>query len=708
MPGMKQRVKERLMLFQLRHSRFFDEKWYRKQAGLPAGTDAAAHYYRGGWRTHDPSPAFRQEAYLEANADVRRADVCPLAHWLFYGRRQHYPMYPGYAENRYHAYRLPRALLRAACGALHCRQRKRNRNVRLLVIAHIWYAEAADEILEYLKNLRGYSWDLAVTVPMGADAETVKAKVLRLKADAKVRTCPNRGLDALPFLDVLKETDTGRYDLIVKVHSKRCDPRGGRLAEGTYLRGRDWFLCLFRAVLGAGRVHGNVDRLAREDGTDLIAAANLIRRDTPRKERLANRYLAPMGVSLENGYTWVAGGMMMMKAACAERLKQVSAGPEDFDPPVPGAFGAAGALERYITGTIPPERKHGNSVCRLRLLADRIRFGGDLYPADGTGAAREDGAQAPLTAAFAVTEAGDNAVAGDYFTAMELAQALEARGWRTKFLPRKALGDRWYRVGADTDVLVSMLEEYDPQHIHDDKPGLVTVGWARNWFDRWVRSPGVRGYDVLLATGETACREMEGALGREVGLFPIATNAGRFRNDPPAEGAREYACDICFTGNRFGPREIETELFPEALPYSVRVYGEGWEKVKGFAACSRGHLPYASVPEVYRGAKIALDDATASTKEAGSVNSRVYDALAAGCLVLTNNAAGAAETFEGRLPVFRNREELEALLKHYLGDDKARAEKVGELRQFVLEKHTYDIRAEKLEEAVRAWRAEGT
>ena len=72
MPGMKQRVKERLMLFQLRHSRFFDEKWYREQAGLPAGTDAAAHYYRGGWRAHDPSPAFRQEAYLEARTVTTR------------------------------------------------------------------------------------------------------------------------------------------------------------------------------------------------------------------------------------------------------------------------------------------------------------------------------------------------------------------------------------------------------------------------------------------------------------------------------------------------------------------------------------------------------------------------------------------------------------------------------------------------------------
>ena len=30
MPGMKQQAKEKLTLFLLRHSRFFDEKWYRE------------------------------------------------------------------------------------------------------------------------------------------------------------------------------------------------------------------------------------------------------------------------------------------------------------------------------------------------------------------------------------------------------------------------------------------------------------------------------------------------------------------------------------------------------------------------------------------------------------------------------------------------------------------------------------------------------
>ena len=159
---------------------------------------------------------------------------------------------------------------------------------------------------------------------------------------------------------------------------------------------------------------------------------------------------------------------------------------------------------------------------------------------------------------------------------------------------------------------------------------------------------------------------------------------------------------MCFAGNRFDRREIEDELIPAELPYDIRIYGNGWDCVETLAPYCRGHLPYSLIPKAYHGAKIALDDATASTKETGSVNSRVFDALAAGCLVLTNNETGAKETFDGKLPVFRNREELEALLKQYLENGNTRLEKVKELQRFVLENHTYEIRAEKLISLVNA------
>ena len=697
MPGMKQRVKDGLSLFLLRHSRFFDAFRYRELAGIPAGEDAAKHYYFGGWRTTDPSPRFSNEKYLEANEDVRRAGVCPLTHWLLYGKRQHYALYPGYVENHYHAYRVPRAVLRALGKAVCLPQRRRNRKIRLLVIAHVFYPEAADELLEYLKNLRGYRWDLAATIPEGAEA--IREKIRQAKPNAAVTEVPNRGLDVLPFLQEISKRDLNQYDLIVKTHSKRCDPAAGRLADGMHFRKRDWFVGLHRAVLGSVRVHRNIDRLAQDGNTDLIAAKHLIIRDSPRRERLTRLFLAPLGLEPEAGCSFVAGGVWMMKAACARRLKEISVDENSFGVPKPGAFTLESALERYITGGIPATRMHGNTVCVFRQAINLIRFGRIKNDAGEPETGTDDGRR---TAAFAVTETGEKAVAGDYFTAKELAEAMEKRGWHTKFLSRQEPGDRWYRVGKDTDVLISLLEDYDPQHITDDKATLVTIGWARNWFDKWIRSPGIGLYDLLLASSSTACREMEGQLGRRTELFPIATNAGRFGKEAPEEEIPEdYRCDVCFTGNRFGAREIETDLDPAALNCKVHIYGDGWEKVKVFAPYRKGHLPYEEIPKTYRGAKIVLDDATLSTQKTGSVNSRVFDALAAGCLVLTNNRKGAEETFEGKLPVFSSREELTALVKRYLEDGEARQAKVKELQAFVLERHTYEIRAAQLEQLLQ-------
>ena len=309
----------------------------------------------------------------------------------------------------------------------------------------------------------------------------------------------------------------------------------------------------------------------------------------------------------------------------------------------------------------------------------------------------------PLTVAFAVTETGKNAVAGDLFTAKELAAALEKRGVRCLFVSQQEPDAEWYRLTPEVDVLISMLQHYDPQNIRDEAPDRLVAGWARNWFDAWAESPWIDEYDLLLASSPTACRELEEKLGRSVPLLPIATNPERFR--PPEEVSEEeteeekakYECDYCFTGNHFGAdREIEEELDPGALPYRLNLYGRGWDGDERFAPWWRGHLPYEEIPKAYRHTRIVLDDATPSTKETGAVNSRVYDALAAGCLVLTNNERGAEETFGGRLPVFRDRASLKEALEKYLGNEELRKAGARELRVFVLENHTYDLRAERL------------
>ena len=75
------------------------------------------------------------------------------------------------------------------------------------------------------------------------------------------------------------------------------------------------------------------------------------------------------------------------------------------------------------------------------------------------------------------------------------------------------------------------------------------------------------------------------------------------------------------------------------------------------------------------------------------MNSRVFDALAAGALVVTNGEAGSAELFAGELPSYRSAQDLRILLQKYLGDEKERSVLTERLRQQVLSRHTYRRRA---------------
>lgn len=720
MPGVKQAARRQLSLLLLRLSPLFDEKWYREQAGISGNTDAAAHYLDGGWKTCDPSLRFRQEPYLEANPDVRAARVCPLAHYLVDGRRQRRLLYPGMIENRYRRRALPRAVSRRFFELVFSRAIARNRSARLLVVVHVFYEEALGEILEYLKNLRPYSFDLVVTTAEDRNVELIRRSVLRFRPDAEILVFPNRGFDILPYLLALDGRDLSRYDLVVKLQSKRCFSRQGDLAEDTLFRGRDWFNALFRAVLGPRWIHRNIDSLLH-GGVSLAAAENLLWHDTPRRQRLTVKYLSSRGLSLPEDYSFVAGSCFMVRASRVQSAEALGISPDVFGPPVRGAFSPAHALERWLTGSISAKEQRGNPVCRLRwrqnrrLLRHRKERNARMLramqaedPSLLCASLREKDASVstgqdhPLTVAFAVTETGKDAVAGDLFTAKELAAALEKKRVRCVFVARNQPDGEWYRLTPEVDVLISMLEHYDPQNIRNASPSLLVVGWARNWFDAWAESPWIGEYDLLLASSPSACRRMEQKLNREVLLFPIATNPGRFHpagedgSLPDGKDAK-YDCDYCFTGNLFGsPREIEGELDPASLPYRLNLYGKGWDADERFAPWWRGHLPYGEIPLAYRHTRIVLDDATPSTRETGAVNSRVFDALASGCLVLTNNERGSAETFRGLLPVFTGRDSLREALALYLGDEEFRRRKAEELRAFVLENHTYDLRAERL------------
>ncbi len=294
----------------------------------------------------------------------------------------------------------------------------------------------------------------------------------------------------------------------------------------------------------------------------------------------------------------------------------------------------------------------------------------------------------PPCIAFAVTEASEDASAGDYFTALELGRAIEARTpCQVVFLDKQR---NWYDLDG-VDALIVMRDDYDLGRATNRRHGLTTVAWARNWFDRWATRPWIDDYDLVWASSERGADHLSTELARPVAVMRLATDAERFR-----QGARQeqLASDYCFTGSFHGaPREIVYDLQPDSLPFDFAIFGHGWDRFPDLAQHLRGPVPYSRMPDVYASTRLVVDDANSATKSWGSVNSRVFDAIAAGALVVTNGEAGAAEVFGDLLPTYGNKQQLEAQLWTYLGNDIARRERVSALRAVVEAEHTYDARA---------------
>jgi GT2 family glycosyltransferase/spore maturation protein CgeB len=277
---------------------------------------------------------------------------------------------------------------------------------------------------------------------------------------------------------------------------------------------------------------------------------------------------------------------------------------------------------------------------------------------------------------------------GDWYSGHEIGDALEALGWRVTYVERK--GDRWYELPEDLDYVLSLMDPFDLRRV---PAHVTTIAWIRNWTERWLERPWFERVDVLLVSSQGSAELIEERTGRRTIRFPLAVNPARFR---PRAAEERFLADYVFTGNWWGKdRDIQRALAPREGE-RVAVYGKDWEQVPELAPHARGELPYEELPLLYPSAKLVLDDTQGPTLPYGAVNARVFDALAAGTLVITNCESGVRELFDEDFPVWSSRESLRAALDELLGDERRRTELVKRYRETVLARHTYAHRAAEL------------
>ncbi|MBA1158168.1 glycosyltransferase family protein [Microvirga mediterraneensis] len=289
----------------------------------------------------------------------------------------------------------------------------------------------------------------------------------------------------------------------------------------------------------------------------------------------------------------------------------------------------------------------------------------------------------------------DTSSSDDYLAAFELGRALQTMApVHLRYLNHRD----WYSLGG-IDILIVMASEFDLAKVKVISPYVTTVNWVQHWHQHWNEAPPVDMYDHVWTGSRRAADDLQTRTGRAVAVLPMASNT---KLSSRGRAQAEFTCDYCFIGSNSGrPRTIQFDLDPSSINGRGLVFGANWERTP-IAPISRGPLDYKRYPDVYASAKVVIDDMQAFESGLSICRNGMFDALGAGCLVITNRVEGVHELFGDRVPTYRDRKSLTETLNYWLSHEEERNQRVAELRRVVEEQHTYEHRAQKVMELLTA------
>ncbi|HKE50858.1 MAG TPA: glycosyltransferase, partial [Actinomycetes bacterium] len=292
---------------------------------------------------------------------------------------------------------------------------------------------------------------------------------------------------------------------------------------------------------------------------------------------------------------------------------------------------------------------------------------------------------------------------GDLFFAQLLADALRRLGQVVAIDAREAV-DRESAAHDDVVLVLRGLEAVVPH------PGKVNLLWVIS-HPELVRPAELAGFDHVFAAS-TSWAEQVAAGGQDrVTALLQATDPLRFR---PEVAIPDTGHRVLFVGN--SRREIYRPSVRHLIEagVDVAIYGRGWEQFVDPSHIKGQQIPNERLAVAYRSAGVVLNDHWEDMRESGFMSNRLFDAVAAGARVISDDIAGSEEIFGAAVLTYRTPEELIRLATSPVKELFPADERLLEVSRRVRSEHSFDRRAAvlletalKLRGAARA-RAMGT
>jgi glycosyltransferase involved in cell wall biosynthesis len=270
---------------------------------------------------------------------------------------------------------------------------------------------------------------------------------------------------------------------------------------------------------------------------------------------------------------------------------------------------------------------------------------------------------------------------GDFHFAHGLARALRRQGFHVAvhLLPE---WDDPARQDADVTIHLRGLSTYTA------KEAQVNVLWIISHPDD-VSARECGKYGLVFSASERVVESLA-AEGIDALFLPQATDAERFGR---AEPDPESAIDVLFVGNSRGQRRPVIEwALEQQLPLTV--YGAGWEGILPPGVLAGTYAPNEDLGRLYASARVVRNDHWPDMRSQALVSNRVFDVLASGGVVVSDSVPGMEGLLEGAVPICTSAQELGMVVERLRSDEGERRTLVDAGRRLVLERHTFDQRAQ--------------
>ena len=266
---------------------------------------------------------------------------------------------------------------------------------------------------------------------------------------------------------------------------------------------------------------------------------------------------------------------------------------------------------------------------------------------------------------------------GDLYFAQEIAEALRKLGHiarvdlRTEVINPHSFQD-------DVVLVLRGVERIRPQR------GALNLLWIISHPSR-ISKHEIKSFDAVFAASTLWSQKMKKKTDIKITPLLQATNPAKFN---PAVSSSDCDQDVVFIGNT---RNEFRKIIKDALAANLKptVYGRNWDRFISSDMIGGNFIENDEIAAKYRSAGIVLNDHWPDMAREGFYSNRLFDAVASGARVISDQVDGIGEIFQGGVQTYTSPADLKKLCnmenRKMWGSQQEildRAHQIGELHSF--------------------------